>query len=242
LPDIQLTSAEAYEPILGWYRQLDDRRRVVLARRTLVLRGGAKLDELGRELGITRERVRQLEGGLLVDLDRKATALNWERAAWRAHSLALAAGLACPAHDPAIEARFEGIDGLPSDEQIVVRGVLWRMAGGYQLSRRRLNDPRSGSAREPAAYRVRRSTRNQQSLRLQRRCSGTVSRARSRWSKLVIAGGLGGGGYAALGTSTYSTVDEGVESHRRRVPASAVSRMHANRASSDACIHRTSVP
>ncbi len=61
-PGEQLQSDAVHGEIDGWLRQLDDKQREVVVRR-FGLRGHerATLEQVGRDLGVTRERVRQIQ-------------------------------------------------------------------------------------------------------------------------------------------------------------------------------------
>jgi RNA polymerase nonessential primary-like sigma factor len=61
-PAVLLQDTDVQEHIETWLSQLDDKQRAVVARRFgLDGREAATLEELGNELGVTRERVRQIQ-------------------------------------------------------------------------------------------------------------------------------------------------------------------------------------
>src|SRR5690625_6430293 len=78
-----LQNSDLNRSIDGWLDDLSEKQREVLARR-FGLRGHdvCTLEQVGREIGLTRERVRQIQGEALkrlreiMEKDRKSTRLN----------------------------------------------------------------------------------------------------------------------------------------------------------------------
>jgi RNA polymerase nonessential primary-like sigma factor len=79
-PELQLHVAEIESAVGGWLAELSARQRTVIERR-YGLNGHdvATLDELAREMGVTRERVRQIQGEALDKLRAKLTRRGYTR-------------------------------------------------------------------------------------------------------------------------------------------------------------------
>ncbi len=108
----------------------DDQRRVVFERRIVE---GRKLEEVGQELGVTRERIRQVQ----QDVEKRISARLQTRAFlllhWRAAELQQRLGAAAPLDHPvtlrALSAVFEGAS---SDSAMLLRPLTLQLAGPYQ--------------------------------------------------------------------------------------------------------------
>jgi RNA polymerase nonessential primary-like sigma factor len=72
-PEQQITQAEVTRHVAGWMARLTDKQRIVVERR-YGFNGQevTTLDELADELGVSRERVRQIQAEALVQLRRRA--------------------------------------------------------------------------------------------------------------------------------------------------------------------------
>jgi RNA polymerase nonessential primary-like sigma factor len=79
-PELMLHVSEIESSVAGWLAELDARQRTVIERRYGL--GGfdvATLEELARELGVTRERVRQIQGEALERLRGKLARRGYTR-------------------------------------------------------------------------------------------------------------------------------------------------------------------
>ena len=124
---------DPFGPVVSWFRSLDTRRQTILTTRSLLLDNERTLQEIASDFGVSRERIRQLEVGLLEDLDRRASSDEWELARWRAHTIKRVAGIACPSGYPPLEELLIAASPLAAAEAIVLRGLMLRLAGPYQL-------------------------------------------------------------------------------------------------------------
>ena len=120
--------------ILDWYRSLDKRRQVILSSRTLLFSGARILQDIASEFGVSRERIRQVEGGLIKNLERLARTNAWKPVLWRVHSVWLIAGVAFPSGDDPTEALLAADRPCSHVEAGIVRGVILRLAGPYKLA------------------------------------------------------------------------------------------------------------
>jgi RNA polymerase nonessential primary-like sigma factor len=79
-PELMLHVSEIESSVAGWLAELSERQRTVIERRYGL--GGfdvATLDELAQELGVTRERVRQIQGEALEKLRGKLARRGYTR-------------------------------------------------------------------------------------------------------------------------------------------------------------------
>ena len=123
-----------FSVILDWYRSLDTRRQVILSSRILALSAGRTLQDIASEFGVSRERIRQVEGGLIKNLKRLSRTKAWEPVLWRVHRVRLIAGTAFPWGDDATEALLAANQPCSQVEAGIVRGVILRLAGPYKLA------------------------------------------------------------------------------------------------------------
>ena len=123
-----------FSAILDWYRSLDERRQVILSSRTLVFSGARILQDIASEFGVSRERIRQVEGRLIEDLERLRRTKAWEAVLWRAHRVRQVAGAAFPSGDEPTEALLAADQLWSEVEADIVRGVILRLAGPYELA------------------------------------------------------------------------------------------------------------
>lgn len=111
----------------------DARALRILAARRFALGRRATLDELGRELGVTRERVRQLEGRAAEDVER---ALSDDPACapllHRAARLRRTLGVLAPT--PAVEALLREAVPDEAEHAGLRRGILLDVAGPYRAA------------------------------------------------------------------------------------------------------------
>ena len=123
-----------FSAILDWYRSLDKRRQVILSSRTLVFSGARTLQDIASEFGVSRERIRQVEGGLIKDLRQLSGTKAWEPVLWRVHSVRLITGVAFPSGDDPTDALLAADRPCSHVEAGIVRGVILRLAGPYKLA------------------------------------------------------------------------------------------------------------
>ena len=111
---------------------LDSRQRLVLERRVLCEKRKT-LREVAEELGITRERVRQIQ----VKLERRLAELTllprFRVVRWRALTLSSALGETAPIDADATSAAINwAIRGASRDSMKMLRALILRLAGGYE--------------------------------------------------------------------------------------------------------------
>jgi len=123
-----------FPPILDWYRSLDKRRQVILSSRTLVSSGARTLQDIASEFGVSRERIRQVEGRLIEDLKRLSQTKAWKPVLWRVHRVRQVAGVAFPLGDESTEALLSAGQLRSRVEADIVRSVILRLAGPYKLA------------------------------------------------------------------------------------------------------------
>ena len=128
------TDSDPFAAILDWYRSLDERRQVIVSSRTLVFSGARTLQNIASEFGVSRERIRQVEGRLIEDLEQHFRTKAWEPVLWRAHSVRRAAGVAFPLGDEPTEALLSAGLLRSHVEADIVRAVILRLAGPYELA------------------------------------------------------------------------------------------------------------
>ena len=121
-----------FSAILDWYRSLDTRRQVILSSRTLVFSGARILQDIASEFAVSRERIRQVESGLIKNLERLSRTKGWEPVLWRVHRFRLVAGAAFPSGDDGAEALLAPDQPCSHVEADIVRSVILRLAGPYK--------------------------------------------------------------------------------------------------------------
>ena len=122
------------DAILDWYRSLDKRRQVILSSRILAFSGRRTLQDIASEFGVSRERIRQVEGRLIENLERLPRTKAWEPVLWRVHRVRRVAGVAFPLGDEPTEALLSAGHHRSQVEAGVVRAVILRLAGPYKLA------------------------------------------------------------------------------------------------------------
>ena len=127
-------SFDPFSAILDWYRSLDERRQVILSSRTLILSGARTLQDIASEFCVSRERIRQVEARLIEDLAGLFQSAAWESVRWRVHRVRDVGGVAFPSGDEAAEALLAGGRFGSEAEADIVRGVILRFAGPYELA------------------------------------------------------------------------------------------------------------
>lgn len=112
---------------------LGSKRRVLLARQ-VVLKQRPKLAELGADLGVTRERVRQLEGQASHRARQLLRAQPFAPLAWRALELRRALGVAVPWSDESIQDMVHDASrGITAPQGCTAEELLLWVAGPYVL-------------------------------------------------------------------------------------------------------------
>ena len=112
------------------FARMDDRQRTIYRRRVV---DGATLATVGEELGVSRERIRQLQAKAELQI---ATALRSERLRplhWRAAALRTSLGIAAPAaHNATLLAVNRALRGASAESEEVLRPLILRLAGPYE--------------------------------------------------------------------------------------------------------------
>jgi hypothetical protein len=91
------------------------------------------LEQLGEALGVTRERVRQIQVKVEGRLDDLIALPRFRLLRWRAHELSDALGSAAPLEDSTTVAALEhAVTGCDGDRALFLRALLLRLAGGYR--------------------------------------------------------------------------------------------------------------
>ena len=123
-----------FSPILDWYRSLDERRQVILSSRILAFSGARTLTNIASEFGVSRERIRQVQGRLIEDLAQISRTEAWEAVLWRAHRVRQVVGEAFPWGYEPTEALLAADQLWSEVEADVIRGVILRLAGPYEMA------------------------------------------------------------------------------------------------------------
>lgn len=108
-------------------------RSDVLVRRRICRDRRPKLRELGDELGVTRERVRQLEAGALTQASKLIATDEFRHLRWRAAELAHVVGPAIPSGDAILAAALARASrGLEDPPTCTAGDLLLWLAGPYE--------------------------------------------------------------------------------------------------------------
>jgi hypothetical protein len=109
-------------------------RSDLFVRRRLVRDGRPTLQQLGNELGISRERVRQLESGAVDRALHLVATSEFRHLRWRAGELAAVLGPAVPVASDVLEDALQwACRGLDDPESCTARDLLLWLAGPYEL-------------------------------------------------------------------------------------------------------------
>jgi hypothetical protein len=92
------------------------------------------LEELGKELGVTRERVRQIQVRADARFDEILNSPEFSPIRWRAHSLGLALGSFAPLTNGAVSEALENAVRGEEFERAAFRVLLLRLSGPYQVT------------------------------------------------------------------------------------------------------------
>ena len=126
LVEISEPQRHPYDIIESWIGDWPDREKHIFKNRLAYSERRSTLQELAIEVGVTRERVRQIEKRLLqkfTAFTRKSTALPIR---WRIETIRNAVGTAAPI------TRIEQMLS-PGDDQLDYRSLLLRLAGPYDI-------------------------------------------------------------------------------------------------------------
>ena len=131
-----------YTILESWANHLPERERRIFDTRIACLDATTSLQDLGKYLGITRERVRQLEKKLRTKLTEIVGGKEGEPVRWRANTVRQMIGVASPPVDQidsatgeihqALSAQIENVLS-PLPGQTDFREVVLKLAGPYEL-------------------------------------------------------------------------------------------------------------
>ena len=108
-------------------------RQAAVYRRRIV--DGSTLAEVGEEFGVSRERIRQLQGKMERRIERLLQSGDYQLLHWRATDLGTALGATAPlAHDATREALAKSLRGASQSATALMRPLLLRLAGPYRES------------------------------------------------------------------------------------------------------------
>ena len=116
-----------YKIIDSWVADLPEREGYIFQRRVAQIGGGSTLQQLAEDLGITRERVRQLEKRVLSKFTSFTRKVVASPVKWRIQTIKQTVGTAAPLGQ--VERMLR-----PADGQTDYRSVLLRFAGPYDIS------------------------------------------------------------------------------------------------------------
>ena len=131
-----------YTILESWANHLPERERRIFDTRIACLDATTSLQDLGKYLGITRERVRQLEKKLRTKLTEIVGGKEGEPVRWRANTVRQMIGVASPPVDQIDSATGEIHQALSSQIENVLsplpgqtdfREVVLKLAGPYEL-------------------------------------------------------------------------------------------------------------
>ena len=127
LTDIGKVPPHPYDIVETWVSGLSEREAYIFNNRIACLEGAHTLQELAGRLGITRERVRQLEKIVLAKFTRFTRTDLASPIRWRIGTIKHKVGVAAPAIH--VERLLKPVDG-----QTDYRSVLLRFAGPYEVN------------------------------------------------------------------------------------------------------------
>ena len=127
LTDVGKVPPHPYDIVETWVSGLSEREAFIFNNRIACLEGSHTLQKLAGHLGITRERVRQLEKGVLAKFIKFTRLELASPFCWRIETIKHTVGVAAPAVH--VERFFEPLDG-----QTDYRSVLLRFAGPYEVN------------------------------------------------------------------------------------------------------------
>ena len=124
LSDVVEPTLHPYETIDLWVSSLSERERGIFLDRIACVDGKSTLQELANDLGVTRERVRQVEKKLVRKFESHMRRSSGSAVHWRAETIRNFVGVARPLVE--IEPLL-----LPRSGQLDYRDVLLTLAGPY---------------------------------------------------------------------------------------------------------------
>ncbi len=132
ITDLELTELteiprHPYDIIESWVVDQRERERYIFQKRLAHIGSSYTLQQLADELGITRERVRQLESQLFSKFTAWARKAAASPIRWRIETIKKKVGIAAPLGQ--IEQALH-----PDDSQTDYRSILLRLAGPYEIS------------------------------------------------------------------------------------------------------------
>lgn len=133
LADPDLLDADVDELMLDLVDSFTESRAVVLHQRILVERP-QMLEAIGRQLGVSRERVRQIQRATTEVLDGLLQQRQMLPLRWRAADLAVALGGVAPAHHATTQAALQrATRGVALERSETAAALMLRLAGPYKL-------------------------------------------------------------------------------------------------------------
>lgn len=124
-PDVATQIDELLDALRGSARTILERR--------ILSDEPPTLEQLGEALGVTRERVRQIQVKVEGRLDDLIALPRFRLLRWRAHELSDALGSAAPLEKSTTVAALEhAVRGCDGDRALFLRALLLRLAGGYR--------------------------------------------------------------------------------------------------------------
>ena len=126
LSDVVEPTPHPYESIDLWVSSLSERERGVFLNRIACVDGKSTLQELANDLGVTRERVRQVEKKLVRKFESHMRRSSGAAVHWRAETIRNFVGVARPLVE--VEPLL-----LPRSGQLDYRDVLLTLAGPYDI-------------------------------------------------------------------------------------------------------------
>ena len=126
LTDVVAPGAHSYEVINNWVSSLADRERKIFLNRIACVDGKPTLQALADDMGVTRERIRQIEKKLVRKFESHMRRSSGSAVHWRAETIRNLVGVARPFVE--IEALL-----LPEIGQPDYKHVLLTLAGPYDI-------------------------------------------------------------------------------------------------------------
>jgi hypothetical protein len=119
---------------IGIFEGFDDRARRILAERILTSGAPSKLEELGQDFSLTRERVRQIEVGVREKIDKRLGFPHFQCLRRAANSLAGQLGLAFPEQLLSETASLFASSAVTAENPLFLPLLLW-IGGPYERVR-----------------------------------------------------------------------------------------------------------
>lgn len=120
--------------VAAWFDDLDD-RVVEIYRRRVLSRPADTLQVIADDLGLTRERIRQLQHGAMVRTDDRLSRAEFEPLRWRAADLVATLGPIAPlGHPSAASALAHATRDVDPERLEAGRHLIIEVAAGYERS------------------------------------------------------------------------------------------------------------